>query len=324
MKKILLFIFIVSIQNVFCEKKLLIDKGVEYMCSLETENLSGKVQKMIHFKQEVINQEIKPKIKYKSKIFNTTGLLLYDEKLEDNGKLHIFDTVIYNSLNQVGELITFFQYDDHLKWSNDHYKFNYDEKNNQITAKLLHRYVNGNFKEFSIEQIITTYDSLQNEIKELRIPNNDTSQTTINKYLYNDFGEYISVTHFTKSKLGESEASEKELYDENRNMIKQEIYYDGKLNYTSEFKYDKNNLKEQLTETSADSIVRVTKFNDKALPIEKQTYKKGSCQKDEFYQYQFDNKNNWIEKKVLSQDIAKGEKEAKLTSIETRVITYFE
>lgn len=323
-KNVVFLLFLFFTQNGFSEKKPLVDKGIEYMCSLETENLSGKVKEMTLFKQEVIDQEIKPKIKYKSKIFNSTGRLLYDEKLEDNGRIHVFDTVIYNNKNNVTEFVTAYKYDKSTESGNYHVKYIYDEKKNQITTNSVQQFIIGDFNTTSQEQIITTYDSLINTIKELSITNNDTSQITIRKYIYNDFGQYISATHYTKSKISKSEASEEEVYDGNKNMIKQAIYYDGKLNYIREFKYDRNNLKEQLTETLMDSSVFVTKFNLKGLPIEKQNYKKEILQSDEFYQYKFDSQNNWIEKKVLKQDLIKREKEAKLTSIETREITYYE
>ena len=317
----LLFVFVTF--NGFCEKKPLMDKGIEYLCSLETENLSGKVKEMILFKQVVIDQEYKSKVKLKSKIFNSAGRLLYDEVLEDNGKLHVFDSVIYNNTNHVAEFITTFKYDKPTEWGDRHIKYIYDVKKNQISASSVQRFIRGDFNTTSQEQILTTYDSLLNTIKEVRIPNNDTSQITITKYFYNDFGKYISATHYLKSKLSKREYSEEEVFDGNKNLIKQVFYDDGKINYSRELKYD-NNLKKQLTETSADSIVRVTKFNVNGLPIEKQTYIKGILQKDDFYQFKYDDQNNWIEKKILSQDLIKGEKEAKLTSIETRVITYFE
>jgi hypothetical protein len=325
MKKTVVFLlFVFFTQNGFCEKKPLIDKGVEYMCSLETENLSGKVQKMILFKQEVNDQEYKSKIKFKSKIFNSTGRLLYDEVLEDNGKLHVFDSVIYNNKNLVAEFKTAFKYDKPTEWEDHHIKYIYDEKKNQISASSVQRFIRGGFNTTSQEQIITTYDSLLNTIKEVRIPDNDTSQITIRKYIYNDFGEYVAAMHIFKSKVSKTEYSEVRNYDENKNFTKQIFYIEGKLNYIREFKYDKNNHKELLTETSGDSIIKITRFNDNGLPIEIQNYKKKNLQSDQFYQYKFDDKNNWIEKKILSQDIIKGEKEANLSSIETRVITYFE
>jgi hypothetical protein len=324
MNKFIVFIFLILVAlNGFCEKRPLVNKGVEFLYSLEEENLLGKVQEMTLFKQEVIGSNYKPKIKYKNKVFNAAGRLLHDEKLEDNGKLHVIDSVFYYN-NHVSELRTVFKYDNPTEWGNHHFKYIYDDDKNQITASLVQRSVRGDFKTTSQERIITTYDSLQNAIKEVRISNSDTT-VTISKYTYNDFGKYTAIYHTYKTKSKTYEYSEIEDYDSNQNMTKQEFFDGGKMNYARYLKYNGSGKYdiESLREILNDSVSSITLYGPNFLQIEKKMFKRSELQTCESYQYKFDSQNNWIEKKVLTQDFSKGESEAKLILVETREISYY-
>jgi len=325
MRKIFIIIFIISIQNVFCEKTLLRNKILDYQCSLESDNLSGNVKEMLHYRQRVINENLDSLKLYRKKQYGVNKYLISEENYGDNmsKQVEYSQSFLYDDFNRVIKQVTYFWIN---KKSCSDVSYKYTEKQNRIEFFDIEDNLVEKRNRASVKyDIVGTVenDSLQNPIIENVIQNNDTSLTT-SKYIYNCCGKYTTVFHQYKNKLGLNKYSEEYFYGQNQ-MITKEVLFDKNIvNYVREIKYDKNNLIEQLTEILKDSSVRITRFNDKALPLEKQFYKKGILQTDEFYQYKFDVNNNWIEKKVLSQDITKGEKKAKLTSIETRVITYFE
>jgi hypothetical protein len=328
MKKFFLF-FISSfiLQYGFCEKKPLTDESLDFQCSLEMDNLSGNIKEMTHYRQNMINGKIDSLRLYRKTRYNKNEKLVYEEEYFSKYGAKQFDnsyTFTYDDFNRPIKKISVVPF-----YKDAYFETNYKyiDESNRIEQYAIEDYSGKNHdkKPVKYDRIeLAVFDSLQNPIYESSIQNNDTT-ITIRKYIYNSFGKYTFVFNTFKTKSGIQEDNEEDAYDVNQNITKQVFFNkDKKIDYGRELKYNENNKVESLSESFGDSIVNVTRFSDKLLPIEKQLYKKGILQTDEFYQYNFDNKNNWIEKKVLSQNIIKGEKEAKLTSVETRLISYFE
>ena len=327
MNKFFIFLlFVFFIQNVFCEKKPLIDKAIEYQTSMEMDNLCGNVKEMVHFQQKIINGKIDSLRPYRKTQYNENKKLIYEEQYFTYGA-KLFDysyTFFYDGFNRLIRRIYFSPY---YKAGNFESNYKYIDEKNRIEQYTIEDYSGKSRDKKPVEYnriVLSEFDSLQNSIIEKSIYNNDTTITT-RKYIYNSFGKYTAVFNTYKTKSGIQEDNEEDTYDGNKNITKQVFFNkDMKIDYGRELKYNEKNKIESLSESFGDTIITITKFTEKILPLEKRTSKKGILQSDEFYQYKFDDKNNWIEKKVLSQDFSKGEKEAKLTSIETRVITYFE
>jgi len=274
----------------------------------------------------MINDRLDTLRLYRKTQYNKNKKLVYEEEYYSKYGAKQFDdsyTYSYDSLNRPIKKISVVPFYEKAYFETN-YKY-FDEKN-RIEQYAIEDYSGKNHdnKPIKYDRIVfAELDSLQNTICEKTILNNDTSITN-SKYIYNSFGKFTAGYHSYKTKSGIDKYREEEAYDDNQNITKQVFFNKDKANYARYLKYNNANKLESLTESFGDTILNVTEFSDKILHIEKQTFKKGILQTDEFYQYKFDNNNNWIEKKVLTQDNSKSEKEFSLTSIETRVIYYFE
>jgi hypothetical protein len=327
MKQTVIFLlFVFFTQNGFCEKKLLVDKALEYQTSMEMDNLSGNVTQMQHFQQKIINGKIDSLRPYRKTQYNENKKLIYEEQYFTYGAKE-FDYSYRFFYDDFNRQIKRLWYSPAYKTAYFETNYKYLDDKNRIEQYSIEDYTGkSRDKKPVVYNRITliNLDSFQNSVIEKSIYNNDTTITT-RKYIYNNFGKYTAVLSISKRKSGIDKCSEVDDYDSNQNIIKQEFFSNDKIDYARYLKYNGTSEYdvESLTELNNDSLFTVTKFEKKFLPIEKQTLKREKLLTSEIYQYKFDSQNNWIEKKVLSQDFSKGEKEAKLTSIETREIKYY-
>ncbi len=278
----------------------------------ESDNLIGKVKSLYLYKANVIDFETEaveyPIINLK-KDYTYFGKISYQENYDIYGKYESYVKRIYdekgNNINLTYEnFSSLFKtgtttiFDDEGKSESSIITFD-------DTAKIM---------------TFHKYDSLGNLISVLSIENGDTTYGNF-EYKYNDSGQILLKKQFDSN--GNTFINWFK-YDQKDNLLEEVIKSEfiGKLKTT--YEYDHLNRIKKITQYNSGQIEKETFFDKFYNQISTKIYVDEFVKREMKYEYDFDDKGNWIKRKVFLKEYFRDDKSFKQIYQETRTLEYYE
>lgn len=275
----------------------------------KTENLKSEVKQILQYKSDIIDIKSgavsSPKISQK-KDYSSFGEILKEEYFDAYGKLSEYTKNEYDNKNRLKKSISNYSEIEILK---------YDENDNPTSTIW-------NFKNIGKSSSLLNYDSSGNLLSQIDV---------------SDLGDTIRTSYETR--LGDSDQIEwqKEIREENGEVIVFEREYDYNENEKIK-EYNDISIQGSIRSvyeyrTSGELSKSIGYFSGKKSseveydklenPILEKIYREDVLDREVKYEYTYDERNNWIERKVFGNKFIEKPGEFILMFIETRKISYF-
>jgi len=307
---ILSFFILMSCNNIDYKPKY-----KDFANAWERDNLIGKVNKLDEYKANVTDYETgeaeKPIIVFK-KEFTEIGKISYQEHYSSFGKLEQYTRSKFDDKGYRIESVS----EDCIAHSRTFTTAKYDD----LSGKLVSAHVKIND---SINMDVSyKYGKHGNIVEQTGVRNGDTTLKRF-EYIYGEKGRIILKKQIENSKYGINEYLNEFKYDKNGNLIKvtnkSGIFGVSKLTY----EYDGENRRKKDTRYNSEQIQKETSFNNRYNKTYEKFYRNGSLDKEIKYDYKFDNKGNWIERKALIKEHYGENNKWLPVYVETRKIEYY-
>lgn len=287
-------------------------KYKDFSNAWERENLMGKVKVLEQYKANVIDFKTgkteKPIIEFK-KEFTKTGNISYQEHFDNFGKIEQY---IKNEFDNKGYRI---------KSVSENYIMNSKSIETAEFDTLINKQISANviYNDSIDFNAFFKYDKNGNLTEQLSIQNGDTTANRF-VYKYNDIGLILLKKQIQNSDFGINEYINEFKYDQNANLIELSTKSDfWKSKYS--YKYDRENRIKHLKQCEEGQITEETKFDNYYNKICVKYFQNGTLNREMLFDYDFDRKGNWIEKKVSVRNSRDNKKVHAYT--ETRKIKYY-
>lgn len=275
-KTIFVFPYEAKFENGKIEKGDLINSNFSiYAKQLIHYNTKGYISKIEKFDE---NENIKSIRQY---TYDKDNFIVEDNEVDNNGKSMYKYVYNYNDKNQIIKETQFFN--DYL-----YAEYIYNYTNNQIEK------VSFFIMENNKQRSVTELDKNQNIIS-YKIWNENNHLKSHIQYFYNENNLKEKSIMFDTFFKRETKSFSKYKYDENKNLIEVSTFSlsDEKLESKKNYSYD-----------FQQNLIEETEYNSE----NKENFKYS-------YQYEYDNKRNWIRKIILKNNIPE-------TIIERKIIYY--
>jgi len=326
MKKQTIIFFILGLL-ISCNNIDFKPKYIDFENAWESENLIGKVKTLEQSKAKVNNfktgEKDRPLIEFK-KEFTENGNISYEEHYGDSGQINSF---IKNEYNKNGQRIKSTS------------KYLLIPLNSTVTSefntpgKLISASIYQN--DTLDEKAILEYDSSGKLKTKTSIRNTDTT-TGKYEYKYNENGKILWKKQTETINNNRHESFIWFKYDQNGNLIEllnkavSDIGLLGELYKTipdyeikTTYEYDRKNRIKKTIKYKSGKIEEEKEFDKFYNQTLVKFYVSGALNREMKYEYEFDNKGNWIERNVfLKQDFGQ-DKNWILIFVETRKIVYY-
>lgn len=260
------------------------------------------------------SDKMEPPILVKVQEFSKDGFLLKEEEYDYEGKFDESTTYEYDTDNN---LIKTFGLDPSSLFETStelEERIAFDKEKRMSTFKI--------YRDSVFKYKVTFFnDEHENTIKELtEYPDGTNSEVAYdNQYVHGDKLAF----QIRSMILSEIDTIQKLEYDDQARLIK-ETYN----NYSTEYKYDGAILVEQKSYSQSKSgdksSIKIFKYNKYHYPIYKSYKHNEKVTTEEKYEYEYDEKGNWIKQIVYSKITFDKSNEFKKRSENLREITYWE
>ena len=291
-------------------------KYKDFKNSRERENLAGKVKTLEQYKANVIDYKTgeteKPVIEFKEE-FTKDGYILYQAYFDHFGKI---EQNVKNKFDNKGYLQRSVS-ENFITNSRSVQTFKCDT----LTGKPV--YSHSVFDDSTDFETYSRYDKNGNITEQTNIQNGDTTTNRI-EYKYDGKGNILSKRVIQNSEDGKNVYLTEYKYDQNGNqteLINKSDFY-GEMKTT--YEYDNDNRVKKITQFDDGQIEQETFFDKFYNQTLVKYYNNGLLERELKYEYEFDNRGNWIERKAFMKEYAGQNKNWKPVYIETRKIEYFD
>lgn len=305
------FFFLLACNNIDYKPKY-----KDFANAWEQENLIGKVKYIEQYKANVINFETEktenPVIEYK-KEFTEIGNVSYQEDFDSFGELVQY---VKNNYNKRGDKIG-------SKSENLIIPMRSSEKAvfDTVTGKQIsvHAIYNDSLK----FDAFFKYDEYDNIIESTSIQENDTTSDRL-EYKYTASGNILLKKQIQEADFEIYEYFNEFKYNTDGTLSELKHYSDFTGEKKSIYEYDGEKRIVKIAEFNSGEIVKETFFDIYYNQTLLKFYNKASLNKEMKYEYDFDSKGNWIERKVILKEYFGNDKRWLLVAVKTRNINYFE
>ena len=290
-------------------------KYSDFANAWEKDNLIGKVKTLEHYKAKVTDfntGEIeKSRIDFR-KVYTEFGKIAYQERFDNIGKSEQYIKNTYDKNSNQIESIS----EDFITPSKSIGKAEFDKTGKTISTSII---LNDSLN----YKVLFEYDNHGNLIIQRNIQNNDTSLIRI-EYKYKEDGKILLKKQIGNSEYGKNEYTNEFKYDQFGNLV--ELIYKSEFQgqIKSTYEYDSKNRIVKIAEYQNGQIEKETFFDKYYNQISIKYYVKAALNKEMKYEYDFDSKGNWIEKKVSVKEYYGKENTFLPIIVETRKIEYYE
>ena len=299
-------------------------KYFDFENSWESENLIGRVKTIEQYKAKVNNfkmgEKDLPLIQFK-KEFTDIGDISFEEHYGDSGQIESF---IKNEYNKNGQRIKSTS-KDFLFPSKSTVTSEFNTAGKLSSASI---YQNDTLD----EKDMLEYNSSGKLMTVTSIGNKDTTIAKY-EYKYNETGKLLWKKRTSTIKNNKDENFIGFKYDQHGNLIEllnksvANEGFDGDVMPYVEIKtiyeYDLKNRIQKTIKYKSGNLEEETEFDEFYNHTLIKFYDKGALDREMKYEYQFDSKGNWIERKVfLKQDFSR-DKNWIPVFVETRKIEYY-
>jgi len=290
-------------------------KYKDFENSWERENLIGKVKTFEKYKANVSDfktgEADNPVIEFK-KEFTELGNISYQEYFDNFGKLEQY---IKNEYNEKGHRVKSIS-ENFLMPSKSIETIEYNAKGKQISVNIILNDTltfNAKFE----------YNNDGYLINQTEIQDQDTTNNIIT-YIFNESGNITLKKQIQNCKYGIYEYINTFKYDNENNLLESQSKSNDFGSTKVIYSYDNKNRIEKITQYQNDEIEKETLFDKFYNQILVRFYDSVTLDKEMKYKYSFDNKGNWIERKIYMKEHFGKDKNWKPVYIETRKIEYYE
>lgn len=290
-------------------------KYKDFANAWERENLIGKVKKLSQYKAIVSDfktGKTDPSVAVFTKEFSEAGNILYQENFDHFGKLSFSIKHKYDNNGYRSETVTE-NFDLPGKTIE---KVNFDTViGNQRSLQLI---ANDSLK----MTLFFQYDEHKNPVEQTQIEQGDTTLTRL-EYKYDGEGRILFKKQLDRGDSGINETISEFTYDAYGNLLelmsKSEVFGEIKSTY----EYDSENRIKKITEYQNGQVNEETSFDKYYNKMLVRFYQDQKPDKEMKYEYEFDKKGNWVQRKVYMKEHP-GDKKSVLVYKETREIEYYD
>ena len=283
--------------------------------SWDERNLFGKVKDIEWYKTVFQNSDNEGKSNLNLiETFTEFGSLKENSNYGSDGELIQKD--IYEYDNQKSHIKTISK--------NIPAKINYiltvkdDTINKTRTTKVI---VNDTFN----KQVKIFYDNKDIPSRKIEIEQKDTTNIKF-QYNFNDGNKKLAELQIDQN-TNDTIYSSKNTYDQKGNLILSSYKLYGS-EYITETEWKKGHIKKQTDYTILPDLTKnlneVIEYDDLFNPINSKIYENSKINRELKYEYEFDDKGNWIKREVSMKENFTGSKKYKPIYVETRKIKYWE
>lgn len=307
--KILVLLLFIGCNNIEYKPKY-----KDFANAWERENLIGKVKNLEQYKANVIDfktgETENPIIQFKNE-YTKTGNVSYEEFFDSFGKLQQYTKNEYS------------KNDYRIKTISENFEMSFKSIEIPQFDSLIGKQVSTSVKyNDSIEfDAYFKYDDFGNIKEQMSIQNGDTTSCFFD-YKYNNNGEILWRKQIENNEYGVTEFFNEFIYDKNGNLSevinKSEVF--GQMK--SKYKYDTQNRIKMISQYEGDKVIEETQFDNHYNKTCVKYFHNGTLNREMLFDYDFDQKGNWITRKVSIKQSRDNKKYHAYT--ETRKIEYYE
>lgn len=290
-------------------------KYKDFANAWERENLIGKVKRLEQYKSLVTDfktEKTDSPIAEFNQEFSETGNINYQENFDNFGKLEYSIKNKYDKNGYRSESVS----ENFLMPAKSIEKVNFDTLlGTQLSSHVI--------EDDSLKyDVFFKYDQYKNPVEQTHIQNGDTTLSRC-EYKYDNEGRVLFKKQIDKGEFGPIEAINEFKYDTKGNLLEiiSKSEFVGEIKST--YEYDSENRIKKITEYQSGKIDKETSFDKFYNKTLVRLYKDNVLDKEMRYEYEFDNKGNWMRKDTFLKEHP-GDKKAVLVYKETRKIEYYD